>query len=136
MRLLLVGDCHGEVPDVPEEEFDVVLAVGDICGGDDEARSAMFESIGSDSEWHEIVGEQDAKEIVRESVEKGRQVLETLNSTGRPVLVVPGNWDWTGRIYDNWEFLEDNLFQAARRRVRRRREPEPQQEGNRRRSDS
>jgi hypothetical protein len=45
MKLLLVGDCHGELPDIPGEEFDAVLAVGDVCGGNDEARSAMFESI-------------------------------------------------------------------------------------------
>jgi hypothetical protein len=57
MKLLLVGDCHGELPDIPGEEFDAVLAVGDVCGGNDEARSAMFESIGADEEWHERLGE-------------------------------------------------------------------------------
>ncbi len=30
MKLLLVGDCHGELPDIPGEELDAVLAVGDV----------------------------------------------------------------------------------------------------------
>lgn len=111
MKLLLVGDCHGELPDIPDDEFDAVLAVGDVCGGDDEARSAMFESIGTDEEWHEKLGKDRSKEIVLESLRSGRDVLQRLDSTGKPVFVVPGNWDWTGRIYDSWSFLDSNRFQ-------------------------
>jgi len=125
MKLLLVGDSHGELPDIPDDEFDAVLAVGDVCGGNDEARSAMFESIGTDEEWHEKLEKDRSKEIVRESLRSGRDVLQRLDSTGKPVLVVPGNWDWTGRIYNSWRFLDSNRFQELVDDFQKRHQPEP-----------
>lgn len=105
MRALIIGDCHGEKPEIPDEEFDLILAVGDICGGTDEMRSAMFEARGSEKEWYEIFGEEDAKEAVEESIAEGKQILKQLNEVGVPVYIVPGNWDWTGEDSE-WSFLE------------------------------
>jgi Icc-related predicted phosphoesterase len=65
----------------------------------------MFEAMDSEKEWYEIFGEEEAEEAVKSSIEEGREILSELNSLGVPVLVVPGNWDWTGENSD-WEFLE------------------------------
>lgn len=113
MDLLVIGDSHGEVPelgDVEPAEFDVILCVGDVCGTPDELREAGIEARGTDKEWYEILGEERAKEIPEESLEQGRKVLEWLNSLGAPVLIVPGNADWTGELTD-WEELEGNKYQ-------------------------
>ena len=105
MKALIIGDCHGEMPDIPEEGFDIVLSVGDICGGTDEMRSAMFEAMDTEKEWYEFFGEEEAREAVEKSIREGKEILEELDSLGVPVLIVPGNWDWTGENSD-WEFLE------------------------------
>lgn len=105
MKALIIGDCHGELPDIPEDGFDLVLAVGDICGGTEEMRSAMFEAIESEKQWYEIFGEEEAKKEVKKSIEEGKKILEELDKLGVPVYIVPGNWDWTGENSD-WDFLE------------------------------
>jgi Icc-related predicted phosphoesterase len=105
MKALIIGDCHGEMPDIPGEGFDLVLCVGDICGGTDEMRTAMFQAIDSEKTWYEIFGEEEAREAVEESIEEGKEILSRLEDLGVPVLVVPGNWDWTGENSE-WDFLE------------------------------
>lgn len=106
MKALIIGDCHGEMPELPEKaDFDLVLCVGDICGGTGEMRSAMFEARGSEEEWYEVFGEERAEEAVRSSIEEGKEILSKLDSLGVPIFVVPGNWDWTGENSD-WEFLD------------------------------
>ena len=105
MRVLVIGDCHGEMPEIPETEYDAVLAVGDICSGTDEMRNYMFEAIDNDKNWYELMGEESAKKEVEASIEEGHEILERLNSLGVPVYVVPGNWDWTFED-GGWEFLE------------------------------
>lgn len=106
MKILVIGDCHGEIPEIPEkEEFDMVLAVGDICGGTDEMRSSMFKARDEEEEWWELFGEEEARREVDKSIEEGKEILEKLDNLGLPVLIVPGNWDWTGENSD-WKYLE------------------------------
>ena len=112
MEVLVVGDCHGEIPEISEEaeRADVILATGDICGDSSQMREAMFQSIDSEKDWYNILGRQKAKEMVNKSLEEGEQVLKYLNSFGKPVFLVPGNWDWIGDE-EGWNFLETNHFQ-------------------------
>lgn len=108
MKILIIGDCHGKRPEIPEEDFDLVLAIGDICGGSEEMRSAMFQSIDDERSWYEIYGD-GAKEAVKESIREGKEILEVLNSLGPQVLIVPGNWDWSAEDSE-WSFLEDKGY--------------------------
>lgn len=48
--------------------------------------------------------------MVKKSLEDGEQVLEYLDSFGKPVFLVPGNWDWIGDE-EGWKFLETDHFQ-------------------------
>lgn len=105
MKALIIGDCHGEMPDIPENGFDLVLCVGDICGATDEMRNTMFEAIDREEEWYYLFGEEKAKKAVKTSIQEGKEILDKLNSLGVPVLIVPGNWDWVGENSD-WEFLK------------------------------
>lgn len=105
MKALIIGDCHGEMPEIPENGFDLVLCVGDICGGTNEMRDIMFEAIDREEEWYELFGEEEAKKAVKSSIQEGKEILGKLNSLGVPVFTVPGNWDWTGENSD-WNFLE------------------------------
>lgn len=109
MNALIIGDCHGDVPDIPKEGFDLVLCVGDICGETDEVRNTMFEAMDTEKEWYELLGEEEAKKAVKSSIQEGKEILDELDSLGVPVFVVPGNWDWTGENSD-WDFLEDRGY--------------------------
>lgn len=112
MRILVVGDCHGDIPDIDDEveDSDIILAVGDICGDSREMREAMFEAIDTGKRWFDILGRENTREKVEKSLEEGREVLEYLNSFGKPVFLVPGNWDWNGNE-EGWGFLSENRFQ-------------------------
>jgi Icc-related predicted phosphoesterase len=111
MKILVVGDCHGVKPDIEEvRDADLILATGDICGDSDEVRNAMFKAMDSEKMWYDVLGREEAKKAVEKSIAEGREVLEYLNSFGKPVFLVPGNWDWTGEE-NQWEFMEENRFQ-------------------------
>lgn len=109
MKILVVGDCHGEKPGI-EGEFDAIIATGDICGDSDEARKFMFQAIDEDEEWYDLMGREKARKTVEQSLEEGRTVLEHLASSGKPVFLVPGNWDWTGD--EEWDYLDENRYRA------------------------
>lgn len=111
MKILVVGDCHGVKPDVGREaeEADIILATGDICGDPADVRDAMFRSMEENEDWWSILGRDRAEEKVLQSLEEGREVLEYLDSFGKPVFLVPGNWDWIGE--EPWECLSENRFQ-------------------------
>lgn len=110
MRILVIGDCHGRKPEIPDTEYDMVLAVGDICGGTDEMRTHMFQAIDSENRWYELMGEEKAKREVEKSIEDGREILEQLNNLQVPVFIVPGNWDWS-REQSDWKFLEEKGYE-------------------------
>lgn len=113
MNILVVGDCHGKVPDIDEEasEADIIVATGDICGDSDEMRKAMFKAIDLEKEWYDVLGREKALAEVGKSLEKGDDILRYLDSFGKPVFLVPGNWDWIGD--ENWEPLAQDKFQKV-----------------------
>ncbi len=114
MKFLIIGDLHGKVPEFYYDDFDAIIAPGDFCSS--EMREYVFEAIerqndGEEIQWYDIPGKGEAKELIEESLEAGREVLETLNDKGVPVYLVPGNWDWTSQVEEDWEFLQRDHFE-------------------------
>jgi Icc-related predicted phosphoesterase len=107
MKFVVIGDLHGQMPELYFQSYDAILCVGDFCSS--EARKYMFEAIDKDVEWYDLCGKKKAREYVKKSLESGRKVLEYLDSLDVPVYVVPGNADW---IYadDEWKFLDKDYF--------------------------
>ena len=118
MKFLLVGDLHGSKPNIYFDDFDAIIAPGDFCSSDKISRLVFegmrkrFKEKSEINKWFDIVGKREAKKLVKESLRKGREILEQLNSFGVPVYVVPGNWDWTGKQNKErgWEFLRQNHY--------------------------
>jgi len=119
MKFLIVGDLHGNVPEIHFKNFDAIIAPGDFCS--DTARKYMFDAIrinqeakknGSKKEidWYDLVGKKKAKQMVEKSLSDGRKILEKLNSFDVPVYIVPGNWDWTDQKDEKWEFLRKGHY--------------------------
>lgn len=100
IKFLIIGDLHGAMPTLHTKDFDAILAPGDICG--DDIRDYMNKWIRKrtelnkkDIDFDEFCPENVQKRLKKESVKKGRKVLEFLNNINKPVFVVPGNWDHT-----------------------------------------
>ena len=117
MKLLVVGDLHGQAPRIPDEEFDAVIVPGDVCG-DSGIKPLMMQAVAARRsgeevvDWWDVVSKQEAARLVDESIQAGRAVLKELDSLGVPVFIVPGNWDWTGYEDASWPLMQEDLFES------------------------
>lgn len=117
MKFLIVGDLHGNMPNIHFKDFDAIIAPGDFCS--DEARKYMFQAMKerlkdskSKVQWYDIVGKDKAKNMIRKSIKDGRKILERLNSLNVPVYLVPGNGDWTPEKNSKWDFEKINHYKS------------------------
>src|SRR3989344_5169384 len=101
MKLLVIGDLHGNKPLIHFRDFDAIIAPGDFCS--DALRKYYFMEIEqrkknpeSYQKWYEIVGMKKAEQMLDKSFKDGRKILEYLNTFGVPVYLVPGNWGQFG----------------------------------------
>jgi len=118
MKFLVVGDLHGNRPNIYFEDFDAIIAPGDFCPWSDELRkiyNLSYREFLKDPynyrEWWDIAGKRKAREIIIESLQEGREVLEFLESLEKPVYIVPGNCDWTGDKDSDWNYIKQNFFE-------------------------
>ena len=116
VRILVVGDLHGQIPEIHFDDFDCIVAPGDFCS--DNLKSLMFETVKQSINgeplvfWYEKLGKRKSKQAMNKSLKDGRKVLEHLDSFGVPVFVVPGNWDWSYSGYP-YDFLNVNHFKET-----------------------
>jgi Icc-related predicted phosphoesterase len=76
--------------------------------------------------WYDLLPRNEARKKVDASLADGRAILEKLSRIGKPVYVVPGNWDWTPNDApwsytrkDHWSAISDlpNIIDCYHRRV-------------------
>ena len=111
MKFLIIGDLHGNKPNIYYEGFDAIIGPGDFCS--DAARKYMFLTVkermknpNSKIQWYDIVGRREARKIVKKSLSDGKKILKYLDSFDVPVYIVPGNWEWTKDKSSEWDFLK------------------------------
>lgn len=115
-RILIIGDLHGQIPNIHFRNYDFIMCPGDFCSGD-EFRKYAFEAIKWSKEnpkkreknWYDICGKEKAKEIVDSAVQSGRNVLEFLNKLKVPIYVLPGNTDFYG-VKKGWSYTRKNFY--------------------------
>jgi len=122
-KFLIIGDLHGIKPRIHFKDFDAIIATGDFCPWSKELREVytitykeFLEDPYNYREWWEVVGKRRAREIIRESIATGREILEFLNSFEKKVYIVPGNTDWTREesksyLKLNWNFIKQDHFE-------------------------
>ncbi|MDA3836096.1 MAG: metallophosphoesterase [Nanoarchaeota archaeon] len=103
VKILVVGDLHGVKPQIHFKDFDCIIQPGDVCGSDKIRKmykkyfriiDVLGEFAPSFEEFADMeFGSGGHDELVEESMVKGREIIEYLNSFGVPVFIVPGNWD-------------------------------------------
>ncbi len=102
MKILVVGDLHGRRPTIGFKDFDCIVAVGDFSSDKElkplkdkwvrELESGNFEG-GLDDFLVKKVGRGKLNEMTNRSLKEGRKILKYLDSFGKPVFIVGGNWD-------------------------------------------
>ncbi len=100
VTFLIVGDLHGRVPKITETDFDAIICPGDICG--DDLRKYLDTPITQEK----------LREIENSSLQKGRKVLEYLNSFDKPVFYVPGNWDFQPHVDGKYVPEDEGKFES------------------------
>ncbi len=101
VKFLIIGDLHGHQPKIHFKDFDAIIAPGDFCSDqgtrkykDQWVRSLKKNkrlSLGQYIEQH--LTKKQLKKIDQDSLRVGRSILRFLNSFGKPVFLLPGNWD-------------------------------------------
>ncbi len=103
MKILVIGDLHGRKPRIHFKDFDCIIQVGDVCSDKELGKYwrlwfRLLKDLGDDAPSAEElilsdVGKKGYERLKKESLLEGRKILEYLNSFGKPVFIVPGNWD-------------------------------------------
>jgi len=113
-KFLIIGDLHGNKPNIYFKDFDAIIAPGDFCS--DAPRKFMFQALKAKLEnnnlklqWYDLVGKKEAEKMFKKSLKDGRTILKFLDSFNVPVYCVPGNWDWIDRDYD-WKVLQGDYY--------------------------
>lgn len=102
MKILVIGDLHGRKPVIKDKDFDAIIQVGDVCDDRELAPltkgwfkylKATDEKISLTQFFEMEIGGAEMDRRGELSLMRGRKILEYLNSFGKPVFMVPGNWD-------------------------------------------
>jgi len=115
MRILVVGDLHGQIPKIYFKKFDAIICIGDICLDTDikkyllKSLKEFLKNYKNKKNWWDIVGKKTAKRYIDKSLKSGRAILERLNSYNVPVYIIPGNWDYAEKD-EEWSYLNKNYY--------------------------
>ena len=103
MKILVLGDLHGKIPKlkIKKTDFDCIVQIGDICGHPmmEKLWKSFFKFLKKNPETKFIdyikqtYGWKKYYKIEEESLVFGSRVMDFLNSLGKPVFFVPGNYD-------------------------------------------
>ncbi len=101
MKILVIGDLHGIMPRIHFKDFDAIIMTGDVAS-DKGFRPVKNKWMKYLSKGNTIdlgnymlkeLGKRKIKQLEKESLAAGRKILKKINSIGKPVFIVPGNWD-------------------------------------------
>lgn len=124
MKILAIGDLHGRKPKIHFKDFDCIVQVGDVCDDSKLGKYWRFwfqllKVHGEDTPSAEElmlsdIGEYGIKRMEEDSLLVGRKILKYLNSFGKPVFFVPGNWDqsWGDTKIENPEASNYAYFKS------------------------
>jgi Icc-related predicted phosphoesterase len=107
VRFLVVGDLHGRKPVIRDKNFDAIICIGDVCDDRkikpygkkwmDHIKKEKENVNGKKKPYEEfvtnLIGKKKYNSLCKQSLEGGHKILKYLNSFGKPVFFIPGNWD-------------------------------------------
>jgi hypothetical protein len=104
MKILIIGCFHGKFPNKLKQiakSCDFVLSTGDF-GGSEKLRKFMFKNFTSD--YTDKLGKKKTKEYYLEDYNHGKKIIKDVDSIGKPVYTIDGNWDFlrSARLKKNY----------------------------------
>jgi Icc-related predicted phosphoesterase len=124
MKILAIGDLHGRRPVIKDRSFDCIVLVGDVC--EDRSIAPLYKKFfkalkNSDDatlDFEEFASEflnskKRLEDYEKVSLKEGAKIMKYLDSFGKPIFMVAGNWDQSygkSRIKDmnrsNYNYLK------------------------------
>ncbi len=126
MKFLIIGDLHGKKPKIKVKDFDYVIVPGDVCSDNHfrpiwkkyfkyynlcEKKETIPLDLDTFIKKKLKIKASEMNKKERESLKKGNQILKFLDSFGKPIFFVPGNWD---QSYPQEEFATGTLLRRQR----------------------
>src|SRR3989344_7646948 len=122
MKILAIGDVHGEFPKkferiIEKEGIDIVVSNGDYFPF--HYRKLWFKHCyGKEIGLWDVIGKKTYKELVLKDLKDGEKALRKLNSLKVPVITVIGNIDYTRKAdtvdykpkKNTWKWDEQDFF--------------------------
>lgn len=101
MKLLVIGDLHGRKPRIHFKDFDAIVFPGDVVSDEEFGKynKEWFaylkynKKISLSKFMIRKLGKKRIRGMDKRAIKSGRKIMEYLNSLGKPVFMVPGNWD-------------------------------------------
>jgi Icc-related predicted phosphoesterase len=100
MKILAIGDLHGEFPKfipnfIKKQKVDLVISTGDYSPFSTKKLFFKYVYGKKDVELWEIIGKEKYKRMTLKDHKKGETVIRKLNSLPIPVITVLGNHDYS-----------------------------------------
>jgi len=97
VKILAMGDFHGKFPAklkklAKSKEIDLILCTGDL-GGSKKLLKIIFKYF--KQKWWTKISGKTAKKLVLEDYDKGKKIINELNSLNKKIYMIAGNWDFT-----------------------------------------
>lgn len=115
IKILCTGCLHGKIPKnfkkfVKDKEVDLILVHGDFPDFTvfRDLQFKYWKETAIGLSFDEIIGKKKYEQIERSGINRGKKVLQFLNSLGVPVIITHGNHDITNKY--PWRFSDADPF--------------------------
>lgn len=102
VKFLVLGDLHGEMPQILDKDFDAIISPGDICGDDIRKYIKLWIAENTKEKkktnFDKFCPKWKQKYYEIKSLNKGKKIFKYLSKFNKPIFVVPGNWDHTPHL--------------------------------------
>jgi Icc-related predicted phosphoesterase len=100
LRILAIGDFHGKLPNklfnlAKSDKIDVIVTQGDFSGNAELSRLFFKYVYGMEISLSEAIGKKKADALEKRNFQSGVGVIKKLDSIGKPVIAITGNWDYS-----------------------------------------
>ncbi|MGY4884588.1 MAG: metallophosphoesterase family protein [Nanobdellota archaeon] len=100
MKILVIGDFHGEFPKfipkfIKKEKVDLIISTGDYSPFSTKKLFFKYVYGKKDVELWEIIGKKKYRKMTSRDHKKGENVIKKLNSLPVPIITVLGNHDYS-----------------------------------------